>query len=85
MDRNGIRVQAYGPHIFHSKNLKVVEWIRRFGEFVAWTPKVRGKLPSGQHVPMPINLDTVNAVFGTQFETAGEVHAYLKRIALPVA
>jgi UDP-galactopyranose mutase len=77
----GIRVHLYGPHLFHSKNRAVIAWLRQFGEFVPYTHKVRALLPSGVPAPLPINLDTVNLVFGTCFETADEVQAHLKRIA----
>jgi UDP-galactopyranose mutase len=85
VDGNGIRIHAYGPHLFHTKNMRVIEWIKQYGEFVPYTHRVRAQLPSGARVPMPINLDTVNAVFGTSFETAEAVHAHLKSISLPIA
>jgi len=84
-DDNGIRIHAYGPHLFHTKNKMVIQWIRQYGEFVPYTHKVRARLPSGVLVPLPINLDTVNAVFGTSFETAEEVQAHLKSVSLPIA
>lgn len=83
-DANGIRVHAYGPHLFHTKNRSVIDWISRFGVFTPYTHKVRARLVSGQCVPLPINLDTVNAVFGTRFETASEVEAHLRSVSLPI-
>jgi len=84
VDENGIRVHAYGPHLFHTKNMKVVEWLSQFGELLPYVHKVRAMLPSGALVPLPINLDTVNAVFGTQYETADEVRAHLRAVSLDV-
>lgn len=83
VDANGIRVHAYGPHFFHTKNRRVIDWISHFGTFVPYTHRVRALMPDGQMVPLPINLDTVNLVFGAAFQTADEVQAYLGRIALP--
>ncbi|MDD2876582.1 MAG: UDP-galactopyranose mutase [Acidiphilium sp.] len=85
VDANGIRVHAYGPHLFHTKNRAVADWLRGFGDFVAYTHKVRARLPSGAMAPLPINLDTVNLVFGTHYETAEQVAAHLARVALPIA
>jgi UDP-galactopyranose mutase len=85
VDGNGVRLHVYGPHLFHSKNQDVVEWIKQFGDFVPYTHKVRALLPNGAYAPLPVNLDTVNAVFGAAFETADEVKAHLKSIALPIA
>lgn len=85
VDENGMRVHAYGPHLFHTKNTEVADWIRQFGVFVPYTHKVRAQLPDGQFAPMPINLDTVNMVFGTDFTDAAQVAAHLARVALPIA
>lgn len=85
VDANGIRVHAYGPHLFHTKMQHVVDWITQFGEFVPYVHKVRARLPDGRMVPLPINLDTVNAVFGMRFETAEEIAAHLRKVALPIA
>jgi len=68
-----MRVHAYGPNLFHTKNRAVATWIGQFGAFVPYTHKVRARLASGQAVPLPINLDTVNAVLGTSYETAEQV------------
>ncbi len=83
-DDNGIRLHAYGPHLFHTKMPRVIAWIKQFGEFVPYTHKVRARLPSGEPVPLPINLDTVNAVFATNYETAEQVHEHLKSVSLPI-
>ncbi len=85
VDANGVRVHVYGPHLFHTKQREVIEWISRFAEFVPYVHKVRAVLPSGAHVPLPINLDTVNAVFGTAYETSAQVEAHLRAVALPFA
>ena len=85
VDANGIRVHAFGPHLFHTKQRDVIDWISQFGEFVPYVHKVRAALPSGAPVPLPINLDTVNAVFGTHYETAAQVEAHLRAAALPIA
>jgi UDP-galactopyranose mutase len=84
VDDNGVRVHAYGPHLFHTKNQRVVDWLRQWGEFVPYRHKVRALLPSGALAPLPINLNTVNLVFGTSFETAEEVETHLREVALPI-
>jgi UDP-galactopyranose mutase len=85
VDANGIRVHAYGPHLFHTRNRAVADWLRGFGEFVDYSHKVRALLPSGELAPLPINLDTVNIVFGTDYTTAEQVAAHLARVAVPIA
>ncbi len=85
VDANGIRVHAYGPHLFHTKNRPIADWLRGFGTFVDYSHKVRALLPSGIMAPLPINLDTVNLVFGTGYTTAEQVAAHLARVAVPIA
>ena len=73
----GVRVHRYGPHLFHTSNMRVVDWLSQFTDWLPYEHKVAAKLPDGRCVPMPVNLDTVNAVFGTALETPAEVAAAL--------
>ena len=38
---DGVRVHMYGPHLFHTNNLKVVEWLSQFTEWVEYKHKVK--------------------------------------------
>jgi UDP-galactopyranose mutase len=62
-DEAGILVHRYGPHIFHTNSGEVFEYLTRF---TAWRPYEHRVLASvdGQLVPFPINLDTVNQLYG---------------------
>jgi UDP-galactopyranose mutase len=84
VDENGVRVHAYGPHLFHTKSQRVLDWISRFGTLLPFSHRVRALLPNGKFAPLPINLDTVNLVFGSNFDTAEEVEQHLARIAQPI-
>ena len=79
IDGNGIRIHAYGPHLFHTKNERVLQWIRQFEEFVPYTHRVRALLPNGGYAPLPINLDTINMVLGANCVTADDVKVLLRR------
>src|SRR6185295_5054103 len=59
----GVLVHRYGPHIFHTNSREVFEYLSRFTE---WRPYEHRVLASvdGQLVPIPINLDTVNSMYG---------------------
>ena len=62
-DKNGILVHRYGPHIFHTNSKRVFAYLSRF---TAWRPyehRVRAFV-DGQLVPLPINLDTINQLYG---------------------
>jgi UDP-galactopyranose mutase len=81
---DGIRVHHYGPHLFHTSNVRVVNWLKRFGTFVPYEHRVTALLPElGRLVPLPINRSTVNAVFDQNFQTEFEVKAFLRKISLP--
>lgn len=62
-DDHGILVHQYGPHIFHTNSARVYQYLSRF---TAWRPyehRVLAELGS-KRVPFPINVDTVNTLFG---------------------
>ena len=80
-DDAGILVHKYGPHIFHTNSEMVFEYL---SQFTAWRPYEHRVLTSvdGQLVPMPINADTLNKLYGLSL-TCHEVDAYLAKIAEP--
>ncbi|WP_158809660.1 UDP-galactopyranose mutase [Beijerinckia sp. L45] len=82
---DGIRVHRYGPHLFHTANERVLAWVQKYAHWTSFTHRVRAQLPSGVLTAMPINLDTINAVFGTAFSTSDQGKEHLKKIAIPVA
>lgn len=50
----GIRVHKYGPHIFHTNNERVVEWLKRFTEWVDFKLHVKAQLKDGKYVTFPL-------------------------------
>ncbi|GAB3836647.1 UDP-galactopyranose mutase [Hymenobacter jeollabukensis] len=75
-NEDGILVHKYGPHIFHTNSRDVFEYL---SDFTDWRPYEHWVLASvdGQHVPIPINLDTINKLYGTNM-TSFEVEAFLE-------
>jgi UDP-galactopyranose mutase len=63
-DDAGILVHKYGPHIFHTNSLEVFEYLSQFTPWRAYQHKVLANV-DGQLVPFPINLDTINKLYGT--------------------
>lgn len=55
---HGIRVHQYGPHLFHTSNFKVVNWLSRFTEWTTYFHKVKALLKNGSLVTLPVNLET---------------------------
>ncbi len=67
IDDSGIRVHKYGPHLFHTSNQDVFTYLSRFTDWVKYEHKVVVKLNDNKKVPLPINIQTVNAVFTNHF------------------
>lgn len=69
-DNAGVLVHRYGPHIFHTNSKQVFEYLSRFTEWRPYQHRVQAWV-DGQLLPMPINLDTINRLYGlnlTSFE-----------------
>jgi len=58
----GIRIHKYGPHLFHTNNKDVFEWLSRFTEWAPYFHKVKALLKNGQYVTLPINKETKQIV-----------------------
>jgi UDP-galactopyranose mutase len=69
-DKEGILVHKYGPHIFHTNSQEVYDYLTQFTQ---WRPYEHRVLASvdGMLVPIPINLITINKVYGMHLCTAG--------------
>lgn len=60
---DGVLVHKYGPHIFHTNSKEVFDYLSRFTDWRQYQHKVRASV-DGQLVPIPINLDTINQLYG---------------------
>jgi len=61
-NEHGIRIHKYGPHIFHTSNETVYNWVTQFGEWVEYKHKVKAQLSNGEYVTLPVNKLTKEAV-----------------------
>lgn len=63
IDESGNRVHRYGPHVFHTSSVRVVEYLSRF---TAWRPYEHRVLANlgGRYVPVPVNRTTLNRIYG---------------------
>jgi UDP-galactopyranose mutase len=77
----GILVHKYGPHIFHTNARDVFDYLSRFTEWRPYQHRVRASV-DGQIVPIPINLDTINSLYGLNL-TSFEVEDFFKKVAEP--
>ncbi len=88
LDAAGVLIHRYGPHIFHTNSQQVFDYLSRF---TAWRPYEHRVLAEVTHpgtgetvrVPIPINLDTINALYGLSLSES-EVEDCLAARAEPV-
>lgn len=75
-DDNGLLVHRYGPHIFHTNSREVFDYL---GQFTEWRPYEHRVLASvdGMMVPIPINLDTINTLYGLNL-CSSQVEEFLR-------
>lgn len=62
VDRNGITIQPYGPHIFHTNEKEVFDFLSRFTEWEKYEHKVLA-LVKGTLVPVPFNLTSLFSLY----------------------
>lgn len=67
LDAHGVLIHPYGPHIFHTNGERIARYLSNFTE---WRPYEHRVLASvdGELVPIPINIDTVNRLYGKQLD-----------------
>ncbi|HLO62716.1 MAG TPA: UDP-galactopyranose mutase [Azonexus sp.] len=80
-DDAGILVHRYGPHIFHTNSERIFNYLSRF---TAWRPYEHRVLAyvDGHMVPIPINLTTINELYGLDLTPEG-MEAFLAERSEP--
>jgi UDP-galactopyranose mutase len=70
LDAAGILIHRYGPHIFHTNSEAIVRYLSQFTEWRPYEHRVLAQV-DGKLVPIPINLDTVNTLYGLSLDSEG--------------
>jgi len=82
-DAAGILVHKYGPHIFHTNSRDIFDYLSRFTAWRKYEHRVLTCV-EGKLLPIPINLDTINRLYGLKL-TQNEVEQFLAARAIPCA
>ena len=77
-DNDGVLIHKYGPHIFHTNSKEVFDYLSRFTEWRSYEHRVLASV-DGMLVPIPINLDTINKLYGLNL-TSFEVKEFLEKV-----
>jgi UDP-galactopyranose mutase len=75
----GVMVHVYGPHIFHTDDTEVWDYVNGFMTFMPYKNRVKAT-SGGQVYSLPINLHTINQFFGKSFRP-DEARAFLEEQA----
>ena len=78
VDENGIRMNKYGPHMFHTNNERVWNYINLFSKWTRWEHKASGFI-DGQYIPLPPNITTINMLCGQNISDTEEADEWLSR------
>ena len=61
--KSGVMVHVYGPHIFHTDDAEVWDYVNRFAAFRPYRNRVK-TTSQGAVYSLPVNLHTINQFFG---------------------
>jgi UDP-galactopyranose mutase len=81
-DNAGLLIHRYGPHIFHTNSEQIFEYLSQFTEWRPYEHRVLAEVDNTL-VPIPINLDTINTLYGLDL-TSEEMEEWLGKRAEPV-
>lgn len=80
-NKDGILVHLYGPHIFHTNSRDVFEYLGKFTPWRSYEHRVLASV-DGMLVPIPINLNTINALYGLNLSSS-EVDNFFQQRLVP--
>jgi UDP-galactopyranose mutase len=82
LDAAGILVHKYGPHIFHTNSEQIFHHLSQFTQWRPYSHRVLAEVDE-QQVPVPINLTTINRLYGLDLNPE-QLKVWLEQRAEPV-
>lgn len=82
LNDEGLLIHRYGPHIFHTNSAAVFDYLSRFTRWRSYEHRVLAQV-DGMELPIPINLDTINRLYGLKLNSS-ELAAWFKARAVSV-
>ncbi len=79
----GVMVHIYGPHIFHTGNERVWDYVRKYGDWVPYNHRVQA-VSGGRVFSLPVNLLTINQFFNKVL-SPDEARAFIAAKAQKIA
>ena len=69
LDKAGILIHRYGPHIFHTNDKRVFDYLSRFTRWRDYQHRVVANIPGGSgrtQMPVPFNLTSLETAYGPE-------------------
>jgi UDP-galactopyranose mutase len=82
VDKYGILIHPYGPHIFHTNSKRVFEYLSQFTDWRFYEHRVLANL-KGRLYPIPINRTTINTLYNLNLDEEG-VKNYIESVREPL-
>lgn len=77
--KTGVMLHVYGPHIFHTDDAEVWDFVNKYAEFMPYTNRVKAIYKGGIY-SLPVNLHTINQFFNTTLRP-DEARAFIEQKA----
>lgn len=81
--KTGVLVSKYGPHFFHTNNEQIWQYVQRFATWIPYEIRVKSRvvLEDGRErmVSVPVNISTVNDLYGSNITSTHEMADFLSR------
>jgi len=77
--KTGVMLHRYGPHIFHTDNEIVWNYVNQFAEFMPYINRVK-TTSQGRVFSLPINLHTINQYFNKTLNPS-EANKFIQLVA----
>lgn len=75
-DKNGVMISQYGAHLFHTNYEDVWKYVNKFSEWYPYEHRVKSSVDD-KLVDVPVNINTVNTIFGLNIQNEEEMRAWL--------
>ena len=81
-NEDGILIHNYGPHIFHTNDREVYEYLSKFTKWNDFWHRVLTYV-DGNLIPMPITVETINKLYNLNL-SCEEVEEFIKKQAITI-
>jgi len=75
------RIHQYGPHIFHTNDSYIVDYLSRFTDWIEYKHQVQALVEGIGFLPFPINLTTINRLYNLKLTQSKQMKDFLDKVS----